>query len=78
MTVVYGSWNDGSDIYKDKKGFFVVQWNPHTENEYKKYLRGFKPTNRNELEKELARIRSKTKRRQSKKHRTTKKSHAKK
>lgn len=24
---VYGSYKNGVDIYKDKKGFYVVQWN---------------------------------------------------
>jgi hypothetical protein len=42
--VIYGSWKDGSDIYKDVKGYYVVQWNPVTEKEYKKHLKGWKPT----------------------------------
>jgi hypothetical protein len=36
--IVYGSWNDGSDIYKGKKGYYTIQWNPKTEMSYKKYL----------------------------------------
>lgn len=42
-TVVYGSWKDGSDIYKDKKGYYVVQYDPKKNEEYKKYLKGWKP-----------------------------------
>jgi hypothetical protein len=41
--VVYGSWNDGSDIYKDSKGYFVMQWNVEKETDYKKYLPTWKP-----------------------------------
>jgi len=36
--IVYGSWKDGSDIYKEKKGYYTIQWNPKTEMSYKKYL----------------------------------------
>ena len=36
--IVYGSWKDGSDIYKEKKGYYTIQWNPKTEMNYKKYL----------------------------------------
>ncbi len=61
---VYGSWNDGSDIYKDKKGFFIMQWDWDAEKEYKKYLPGFKPSG------SIAYIR--TRRRHSKKRRTIK------
>lgn len=43
MPVIYGTYKDGGDIYKDKKGYYVVQWNPKTEKEYKKYLKSFKP-----------------------------------
>ncbi len=70
---VYGSWTNGSDIYKDNKGYYVDLWNWNAEKEYKKYLRGFKPTPRNELEKELARIRRRTRKMRSKKRRTIKK-----
>jgi hypothetical protein len=42
--IVYGSWKDGSDIYKDKKGYYTIQWNPKTELSYKKYLtKSWKP-----------------------------------
>jgi len=42
--IVYGSWKDGSDIYKEKKGYYIIQWNPKTEMSYKKYLaKSWKP-----------------------------------
>ncbi len=41
--VVYGSWKDGSDIYKDSKGYFVMQWDAEKDAEYKKYLPSWKP-----------------------------------
>lgn len=33
---VYNSWKNGSDIYKDKKGFFIIDYNPK-KNIIKKY-----------------------------------------
>ena len=36
--IVYGSWKDGSDIYKDNGGYYIYQYNPKTEMIYKKYL----------------------------------------
>lgn len=39
----FGTWKDGSSIFKDKKGFYVVQWNPKKNMEYKKYLNNWKP-----------------------------------
>ena len=36
---VYDSWKDGSDVYKDKNGFYIIQYNPKTNSDYKKYLR---------------------------------------
>ena len=42
--IVYDSWKDGSDIYKDKKGYYIIQWNPKIEKTYKKYLpKSWKP-----------------------------------
>jgi hypothetical protein len=42
--IVYYSWKDGSDVYKDKKGYYIEQWNPKTEMNYKKYLtKSWKP-----------------------------------
>ena len=39
----FGTWKDGSSIFKDKKGFYIVQWNPKKNMEYKKYLNNWKP-----------------------------------
>jgi hypothetical protein len=39
----FGTWKDGSSVFKDKKGFFVIQWNPKKNMEYKKYLNNWKP-----------------------------------
>ena len=42
---VYDSWKDGSDIHKDKKGYYIIQWNPKTDKDYKKYLpKSWKPS----------------------------------
>lgn len=42
--VVYGSWKDGSDVYKDSKGFYVIQYSPKRNETYKKHLKRWKPT----------------------------------
>lgn len=39
----FGSWKNGSSVFKDKKGFYVVQWNSKKNEEYKKYLKNWKP-----------------------------------
>ena len=39
----FGTWKDGSSVFKDKKGFYVVQWDPKKNIEYKKYLNNWKP-----------------------------------
>lgn len=50
--IVYGSWKDGSDIYKDNKGYYIIQWSPKKNMEYKKYLaKSWKPTNLNKTKK---------------------------
>jgi len=42
--IVYDSWKDGSDIYKDKEGYYVYQWSAKTKAIYKKYLaKSWKP-----------------------------------
>jgi hypothetical protein len=42
--IVYGSWKDGSDIYKDSKGYYVIQWDPLKNDTYNKYLpKSWKP-----------------------------------
>lgn len=37
---VYGVYKNGSDIYKDKTGYYVVKWNPRTQRPYKKRING--------------------------------------
>ena len=37
--LIYGSYKDGSHIYKDKTGFFIVQWNRAKNVSYKKRLK---------------------------------------
>ena len=32
---VYGSYKDGSDIYKDSKGYYIFQYNIKLDKEYK-------------------------------------------
>ena len=46
-TKEFGTWKDGSSIYKDSKGYYIVavNLNPKANEEpmYKKYLKGWKP-----------------------------------
>jgi hypothetical protein len=42
MPAILGSYKDGSDIYKDKTGLYIVQWDPKKETEYKKRLKTLK------------------------------------
>jgi len=37
---VYGSYKNGSDIYKDRTGYYIVKWNPRTQRPYKKRING--------------------------------------
>ena len=37
---VYGVYKDGSDIYKDKTGYYSVKWNKRTMRPYKKHING--------------------------------------
>ena len=39
---VFGSWKNGSDIYKDKKGFFIIDYNPQKNLEFKNYIKSLK------------------------------------
>ena len=39
----FGTYKDGSSIFKDKKGYYIVQWDNTKGVEYKKYLKGYKP-----------------------------------
>jgi len=47
----FGTWKDGSSIYKDSKGYYIVAVNlnpkPGEDAMYKKYLKGWKPKNNN-------------------------------
>jgi len=43
----YGSWKDGSSIFKDNKGYYIFNINNKGE-EYKKYLKNWKPTSTGE------------------------------
>ena len=43
---VYGKDKEGSQIYKDKFGFYVTAWNHKTMRGYKKYLKNWKPSTR--------------------------------
>ena len=46
----YGSWNDGSSVYKDNKGYYIVAVNSKNGPMYKKYLKNWKPeTNTSQL-----------------------------
>jgi hypothetical protein len=36
---VYGSWKDGSDIYKNNKGYFVIQYDPKKNIDYKRFIK---------------------------------------
>lgn len=41
----YGTWSDGSSIFKDKKGYYIIQWDPKAQAEYKKYIpKSWKPS----------------------------------
>jgi hypothetical protein len=40
----YGTWKDGSSIFKDNKGYYIIQvTNKGKGEEYKKYLKNWKP-----------------------------------
>jgi hypothetical protein len=47
-TIEYGTWKDGSSVYKDKIGYYIVDINENDEN-YKKYLKNWKPVGDNLL-----------------------------
>lgn len=77
--IVYGSWTNGSDILKDKKGYYVWTFKTNADWEAnkptKKYLPHFKPMDPNEEREIIAAIRKRvrTRKMRSKKRRTTKK-----
>jgi hypothetical protein len=39
--VIYGNYKDGSVIFKDRKGYYIVAVT--TEEPFKKYIKGWKP-----------------------------------
>ena len=39
----YGTWNDGSSIFKDNKGYYIININNKGE-EFKKHLKKWKPS----------------------------------
>jgi hypothetical protein len=39
--VIYGSYNDGSVVFKDRKGYYIVAVT--TGEPFKKYIKGWKP-----------------------------------
>ena len=41
----YGTYKNGSSVYKDKLGYYIYQWDTFKEVEYKKYLNNWKPRN---------------------------------
>lgn len=43
--IVYDSWKNGSDIYKDSNGYFIFDWDAVKEKDYKNYLpKSWKPS----------------------------------
>ena len=46
---VYNSWKDGSDVYKNTKGFYIIQYNPKKNLEYKKYLPNYSKTKKGKI-----------------------------
>lgn len=41
---VYGSYKNGEDIYKDKKGYYIIQWNVKEKKAVKKHLKSLVKT----------------------------------
>ena len=39
----FGTYKDGSSVYKDKHGYYIYQWDIVKKVEYKKYLKNWKP-----------------------------------
>ena len=40
-TKEYGTYKDGSVVYKDKQGYYIYQWDNVKKVEYKKYLKNW-------------------------------------
>jgi hypothetical protein len=65
--IVYDTWKDGSDIYKDSKGYYIFQWDSIKEKNYKSYLpKSWKPSPREESMKKTKKVK-KTKKNKTKK-----------
>ena len=41
--IIYGSWKNGAAIFKDRKGYFIFDWDEKIKKEFKKYLPKWKP-----------------------------------
>ena len=67
---VFGSWKNGSDIYKDKNGFFIIDYSPQNNLEFKNYIKSLKKYINKESNKKS---KSKTKLKNIKKSKTKKK-----
>ena len=65
---VYGSYKDGSDINKDKKGFYITTWNTKTDTMSKKYYKNLKKYVTSTLSKKKKVKKSKKKSNKSKKN----------
>lgn len=71
--IVYDSWNDGSDVLKDKNGYYIMQWDVIKEKDYKKYLpKSWKPTPYTEEDRSKP-IKNRTKKSKTKKNKTKRK-----
>ena len=44
----YGSYKTGASVYKDSKGYYIVEWSLKEEKEYKKYLKSWVPPKNSE------------------------------
>jgi len=42
--IEYGTWKDGSSIYKDRKGYYIVAIDNRNGEEYKKYIKNWRPS----------------------------------
>lgn len=58
----YGTYKDGSEIYKDKSGYYIVHWNKRAMRPYKKHIKGFKPDRSSKTRKAGKRCGKKTRR----------------
>lgn len=47
--IEYGTWKDGSSIYKDIKGYYIVSIDNRNGKEYKKYIKNWQPSHNVQL-----------------------------